>query len=136
MVATTNVDGTNPGPNVVTLPDPVQYPIGNAWKVGIFTISITPSAVSSVTAPVQNFAATGIGLQTTDAVLVAPTGALGQTAGVAIANAWVSAADQLSIQFVNPTAGSLTPKSGNYQVTVFRVLPEWASGSSTTQMDW
>lgn len=135
MVAVTNVDGSNPGPNVVTLPDPVQYPIGNVWKVGVFNISITPSAVSAATAPVQNFANTGIGLLMTDAVEVAPVGSLGQTANVAVANAWVSAADQLSIQFVNPTAGSLTPKSGSYQVTVLRPLPEWSTGGSV-QMDW
>ena len=136
MVATTNVDGSNPGPNVSTLPDTVQYPVGNVWKVGIFTINITPSAVSTITAPVQTFAATGIGLLTTDTVQVSPTGALGQTANVAIADSWVSAADTLAIQFVNPTAGSLTPKSGAYQVTVWRVLPLWSSGSSSQQMDW
>lgn len=135
MVATTNIDGSNPGPNVVSLPDPVQYPVGNVWKVGVFNITITPSAVTAATAPVQDFASTGIGLLTTDAVEVAPTGTLGQTANVAVANAWVSAADQLSIQFVNPTAGSLTPKAGAYQVTVLRPLPLWASGS-TQQMDW
>ncbi len=136
MVATTNVDGQNPGPNVVTLPDTIQYPIGNVWKLGVFSITITPTAVAAGTAPVQNFADTGIGLLTTDTVSVSPAGSLGQTANVAICDAWVSAADQLSIQFVNPTAASVTPKPGSYTATVCRVLPEWSSGNSAVQMDW
>ncbi len=131
-----NVDGSNPGPNVVSLPDTVQYPVGNIWKLGVFTISITPAAVGAATAPVQTFASTGIGLLTTDAVVVSPAGTVGQTAGVAVCDAWVAAADELAIQFVNPTAGSLTPTSGDYTVTVFRVLPEWSSGSSVYQLDW
>ncbi len=133
MVATTNVDGSNPGPNVVTLPDTVQYPIGNIWKLGVFDITLSPSAVSATTAPVQTFASTGIGLLTTDVVVVTPPGT---TAGVAQAATYVAAADELAIQFVNPTAGSLTPPSGTYKVAVFRVLPEWTKQASGNQLDW
>lgn len=133
MVATTNVDGTNPGPNVVTLPDTIQYPIGNVWKVGVFTLALTPASVATVTAPAQVFSNTGIGLKVGDQVDVSPPSA---TAGVALCSAWVSAADQLSIQWVNPTVGALTPPAGNYTVAVLRPLPEWSSGSSSVQMDW
>lgn len=136
MVATTNVDGTNPGPNISTTPDTVQYPIGNVWKIGVFQISITPSAVSAATAPIQNFASTGIGLLVTDAVDTGYGSGLTPTANVAIASSYVSAADQLSIQFVNPTAGSLTPAAGNYQVSVTRPLPLWTKPASGNQMDW
>ena len=131
--AVTNVDGSNPGPNSASLPDTVQAPIGNLWKVGRFAITLTPAAVATISAPIQNFAATGIGLQTTDVVMVQPPS---DTAGVALANAYVSAADQLSIQFVNPTAGSLTPPSGTYLVTVFRVQPNWTAPASGNQLDW
>ncbi len=131
--AVTNVDGSNPGPNVVTLPDTVQMPVGNLWKVGRFAITLTPAASGAGTAAVQNFAATGIGLLTSDTVIVTPPSA---TAGVAAASAWVSAADQLSIQFVNPTAGSLTAPSGTYLVTVFRVQPNWTAPASGNQLDW
>ena len=133
FLAVTNVDGSNPGPNSANLPDTVQSPTGNVWKIGRFAISLTPSAVSTVTAPIQNFAATGIGLLTSDSVVVTPPGA---TAGVAQAAAWVSAADQLSIQFVNPTAGSLTPPAGVYLVDVFRVQPQWTAPASGNQLDW
>lgn len=131
--STTNVDGSNPGPNVVFSPDTVQSAVGNLWKIGTFAITITPAAVATVSAPVQNFAATGIGLLATDAIVVTPPSA---TAGVAQASAWVSAADQLSLQFVNPTAGSLTPPAGTYLVTVFRRQPNWTAPASGNQIDW
>jgi len=129
----TNVDGSNPGPNVSSTPDTVQSAVGNIWKVGRFAITLTPAAVATISAPIQNFAGTGIGLLTTDSVVVTPPGA---TAGVAQASAWVSAADQLSLQFVNPTAGSLTPPAGTYLVDVFRVQPNWTAPASGNQMDW
>ena len=131
--ASTNVDGSNPGPNVSTTPDTTQSPIGNVQKMGVFSISLTPSAVSATTAPAQNFSATGIGLLVGDQVDVSPPSA---TAGVALASAWVSAVDQLSIQWVNPTAGSLTPPAGNYIVVVTRVQPNWVKSASGNQMDW
>lgn len=131
--ATTNVDGTNPGPNVSTVPDTVQSPIGNVQKIGVFTIALTPAAVSAAGAPTQNFANIGIGLLTTDSVEVQPPSA---TAGVALVGAWVSAADQLTLQWVNPTAGSLTPPAGNYTVTVSRVQPNWTAPASGNQMDY
>jgi hypothetical protein len=131
--ASTNVDGSNPGPNVATQPDTTQSPIGNVQKIGVFTISITPASVAAASAPVQNFANTGIGLLTTDAVEVSPSSV---TTGVALATAYVSALDQLSLQFVNPTAGALTPPAGNYTVTVLRVQPNWIKPASGNQLDW
>jgi hypothetical protein len=131
--ASTNVDGSNPGPNSASLPDTVVMPIGNLWKVGRFAISLTPTSVTNATAPVQTFAATGIGLLTTDSVVVTPPGT---TAGVIQGAAYVSAADTLAIQFANPTAGALTPPAGTYLVDVFRVLPNWTAPSSGNQLDW
>lgn len=131
--STTNVSGANPGPNDAVLPDTVQMPTGNVWKIGRFALSLTPTAVAATTAPIQAFASTGIGLLTTDVVLVQPPSDL---AGVALANAYVSAADTLSIQFVNPTAGSLTPPAGTFLVTVIRVQPNWTAPASGNQLDW
>lgn len=132
--AVTNIDGTNAGPNVSVLPDTIQYPTGNLWKVGRFAIALTPTAVAADTAPVQNYANTGIGLLTTDTVFVNYSGETPLNA--APASAYVSAADQLSIQWVNPTAGSVTPPSGTYLVTVFRVQPNWSAPASGNQFDW
>ena len=132
--ASTNIDGSNPGPNSATLPDTVQSPVGNLWKVGTFGISITPSALA--TGPSigeQTFAATGIGLLTTDRVLVEFPGA--QTAAVGMLDARVSAADTLAIKFL-ATAGTPTPAAGTYYVTVFRQQPNWAAPASGNQIDW
>ena len=131
--ATTNVDGSNPGPNSASLPDTTQSPTGNIWKIGRFAITLTPAATAADTAVVQNFASTGIGLLTTDTVIVTPPGA---TAGVMQGAAFVSAADQLSIEFANPTASSATAPAGTYLVTVFRVQPNWTPQATGNQMDF
>ena len=134
MPAVTNVDGTNPGPNIGVLPDTVQSPVGNLWKVGTFAISITPSALATgPSVAEQTFSATGIGLLTTDRVLVNYPGA--QTAAVAMASARVSAADTLAITFV-ATAGTPTPASGSYYVSVFRIQPNWTAPATGNQLDW
>jgi len=134
MVAVTNVSGSNPGPNSSALPDTVQMPTGNLWKVGVFNLTLSPAAVASVTAPEQTFAATGIGLVTTDQVQVQ---CMAPLAGVGVINARVSAADALTLQFVNPTAGSLTPTASTvYRVTVIRVQPNWTAPASGSQLDW
>lgn len=130
----TNVDGSNSGPNVTTLPDTIQLPTGNFWKIGIFNLTLSPVAVGAATCAEQAFAATGIGLLTTDVVLVQKPTA---QAGLGIAGARVSAADQLSINFVNPTAGSITPTASEvYIVTVLRIQPNWTAPASGNQIDW
>jgi hypothetical protein len=130
----TNVTGSNPGPQVDNLPDTVQIPTGNLWKVGVFNLTLSPAAVNTITAPEQSFAATGIGLLTTDQVQVQ---CMAPLAGVGILNARVSAADTLTIQFVNPTAGNLTPTASTvYRVTVLRVQPNWTAPASGNQIDW
>jgi hypothetical protein len=130
----TNVTGSNPGPQVDNLPDTVQIPTGNLWKVGVFNLTLSPAIVNTITAPEQSFAATGIGLLTTDQVQVQ---CMAPLAGVAIVNARVSAADTLTIQFVNPTAGNLTPTASTvYRVTVLRPQPNWTAPASGNQIDW
>jgi hypothetical protein len=132
--AVTNVTGSNPGPQVDNLPDTVQIPTGNLWKIGVFNITLSPSIVNTITAPEQTFAATGIGLLVTDQVQVQ---CMAPLAGVGIVNSRVSAADTLAIQFVNPTAGNLTPTASTvYRVTVLRVQPNWTAPATGNQIDW
>lgn len=88
---------------------------GNAASITVIEQSLTPSAVSTITAPAQTFTVPGLKLG--DAVFVTPPG---QQAGVTIGSAYVSAANTLSIQFVNPTAGSVTPTAGAHKITVIR----------------
>lgn len=137
--ASTNVDGSNPGPNSASLPDTVQLPTGNIWKVGRFALTaITPSACATgPSVNVQSFAATGIGLIVGDAVQVIYAGT--QTAAVAIADARVSALDTLEIKFI-ATAGTPTPAAASvanpYIVSVLRVQPNWTAPASGNQLDW
>lgn len=129
-----NVDGNNTGPNATTLPDTIQLPTGNLWKVGIFQLTLSPAQVNTITAAEQTFTATGIGLLTTDVVVVSCSA---PSAGVGIVNARVSAADALTIQFVNPTAGNITPTASTiYNVMVFRIQPNWTAPASGNQIDW
>lgn len=131
--ASTNVDGSNPGPNVATQPDTTQSPIGNIQKIGTFGISITPSACATGPSVNEQTFVSGIGLLTTDRVFVEYPGA--QTAAVAIADSRVSAADTLAVKFI-ATAGTPTPAAGVYYVTVFRIQPNWTAPASGNQMDW
>jgi hypothetical protein len=147
--AVTNVDGSNPGPNSAALPDTIQSPIGNLWKVGTFAIALTPAALSTgPSVGEQTFVGTAatasttqyfptIGLLTTDRVVVSNPAA--QTAAVGLLDARVSAADTLAIKFL-ATAGTPTPVAGTtaapYYVTVFRQQPNWTAPATGNQIDW
>ena len=132
--AVTNVTGTNPGPNNAVLPDTIQMPTGNLWKVGTFNITITPTILAAgPSIGEQAFAATGIGLIATDRLFVDFLGA--QTANVAILDGRVSAVDTLAIKFL-ATAGTPTPVSGSYTVTVFRQQPNWTAPATGNQITW
>lgn len=147
--ASTNISGSNPGPNFAQLPDTVQMATGNLWKVGTFQVSLTPAALATgpsvgeqtfigtaATASTTQYFPT-IGLLTTDIVVVTKAGA--QTATVGILDSRVSAADTLAIKFL-ATAGTPTPAAGTaaapYSVTVFRVQPNWSAPVSGSQLDW
>lgn len=134
MVSVTNVDGSNPGPNTVSLPDTVQMPTGNLWKVGVFSVTLSPVSVGVTTTTEQTFAATGIGLLTSDLVVVQkPT----SQAGLGIVGTRVSSADTLAITFVNMSAATITPTAAEvYKVGVFRVQPNWSAPATGNQIDW
>lgn len=131
--AVTNVDGSNPGPNSVTLPDTVQSPVGNVWKLASFTLALTPATVAPATTSEQTFTVTG--LLTTDLVFVNPPGAPTTTTG--IVGSRCSAAGVLALDFMNASSTTTaTPVSGNYIVTVIRVQPNWSQPSSGSAIDW
>ena len=149
FTASTNVDGSNPGPNSAVLPETTQAAAGNQWKVGSFPIALTPAALGSgPSIGEQTFVGTAatasttqyypaIGLLKTDVVVV--TCAAAQTANVAMMDCRVSATDTLAIKFM-ATTGTPTPVAGTtaapYVVTVFRVQPNWAVPASGNQLSW
>lgn len=131
--ASTNVDGSNPGPNSSSLPDTVQMPTGNIWKNGVFSLTLSPTSVAPNTAAEQTFASTGIGLLTGDLVLVQKAG----QAGLGVVGARVSAADTLAITFGNFTAATITPTASTvYTVGVWRPQPNWTAPATGNQLDW
>jgi hypothetical protein len=137
--STTNVDGSNPGPNVATQPDTVQSSIGNVWKTGVFALALTPASVGANTTAEQIFTATGIGLvagtATTTADWVGVNKPTAQ-AGLGIVNVRVSSTDALAITYINDTASPITPTAETYLVNVQRVQPNWTKPASGNQLDW
>jgi len=94
----------------------VGIPNGNALVIAVIDATITPSGVATVTAPAQTFTVPGVLPGDVIASVTPPA----QQAGVTIGSAFVSAADTVSIQFVNTTAGSVTPSAGLHKFTVIR----------------
>lgn len=132
--AVTNITGSNPGPQADGLPDTVQLPTGNVWKNGLFQVTLSPISVAANTVAEQTFAATGIGLLTTDFVAISkPT----TQAGLGIVNVRVSAADTLAVAFLNATAATITPTAAEvYTIAVERIQPNWTKPASGNQLDW
>jgi hypothetical protein len=129
----TNVDGTNAGPNTTTLPDTVQLPVGNIWKEGVFSLTLSPASVANATSAEQTFASTGIGLLVGDYVGVNVAG----QAGLGIVSTRVSAADTLAITFGNFTAATITPTASTvYTVFVVRQQQNWTAPATGNQLDW
>lgn len=89
---------------------------GNVLYDYLIGPNLTPASVGANTSADQNF--TIAGLQSGDFVDVNLQGA--QTAGIGIVNAWVSAANVMTIRFQNSTAGALTPAAGIYGINVTR----------------
>lgn len=81
----------------------------------IYSQSLTPVAVATIVAAEQNFTVTG--LTTADKVIVNPFPTGNATA---LCSARVSAANTLTLSYVNPTAGSLTPAAGAYTIIAIR----------------
>ena len=77
--------------------------------------SLSPASVAGGTTVEQSFTITGLLMG--DWVSVTPPSL---TAGVVLANARVSAANTLQLQFANTTAGALTPPSGTYVILIAR----------------
>jgi hypothetical protein len=124
---------TNPGPATTDTANP-QAPVGNLIKIGSFLVTLSPASVANATSAEQTFAATGIGLLTTDLVVVQKPTA---QAGLGIVGSRVSATDTLAITFGNFTAATITPTASEvYTVGVFRVQPNYVAPTSGNQITW
>lgn len=103
-----------PGPDGLAIGPPH---LATPFKaVMVLSASLTPSSVATITTAEQTGTVTG--LVAGDYVTIVDSPA--RTNAVMWGNARVSAANEISITYVNPTAGSLTPPAGTYKFLVFR----------------
>ena len=107
----------NPGPST-TVTANSQAAFSNFQQMAIISLPVVPVAVAAATVAEQSF--TLAGLLVTDAVYVSKP-SVGNALG--IVNARVSAANTLTVAYVNPTAAALTPAAETYQVIVNRPAP-------------
>jgi hypothetical protein len=96
-----------------------SIPRGNLLKLFAVQVTFDPAAVATITTAEQNVTVTGVKVGDIVIAVNKPT----LTAGVGIVNARVSAADTVSVQFVNPTAGSVNPASETYTFVIARPEP-------------
>lgn len=118
----------NPGPATIQTVN-TQPPRSTEQFVQTIAVTMTPAAVATITVAEQSFGANGVtfataatGILPGDVILsISPPST---TAGVGISQFRVdtATADKFYVSFVNPTAGSLTPPSGVYLITVARFI--------------
>lgn len=98
------------------MPGASDIPTGNIQNILLIQATLSPTIVNTITAPEQTFTVNG--LLVGDVVNVyKPT----VQAGLGVLGARVTAANTLGIQFINPTAGNITPTAGEiYVIKVVR----------------
>ena len=102
-----------------------QIPRGNIARIFAVSATFNPASVATITTAEQSVTIQGLAVG--DFVITQkPT----NTAGVGVVNARVSAANTLSVTFVNPTAGAVDAASETWQFLVFR--PEGPLSSFVT----
>lgn len=81
-------------------------------RIRSFNVTIDPVSIAATSESIETVAVPG--LRTTDRIIInKPT----NTVGVDMIGGWVSAADQLSVKFVNRTGGAINPPSEIYLIT-------------------
>lgn len=91
-------------------------PQSNLVSIFALTKTFDPASVATITTAEQDVTVTGV--KVGDIVLAVNKPSL--TAGLGICNARVKAADTISLQFVNPTAGAVDAASETYTFVIAR----------------
>jgi hypothetical protein len=87
---------------------------GNIKSIMAVQVVFDPASVATATTAEQDVTVPGVAVG--DIVLCVNKPSL--TTGVGIVNARVKAANTVSLQFVNPTAGAVNPSSETYTVVI------------------
>jgi len=80
-----------------------------------YETSLTPASVAANITVEESFTLSGI--NSNDTIIINPPSI---TTGIGIVGARASAKDEISITFINATAGALTPAAGEYRITAIR----------------
>lgn len=116
----------NPGP-ASTTSVPTQSPYSYQQFIETIAVSMTPTAVTSATSAEQSFGANGAtqatavtGIKPGDVILAVNPPSLTAGTGIVGYRVDTSTQDKFYVEFSNMTAGSLTPASGVWLITVAR----------------
>lgn len=93
-----------------------MIPLGNIFKLRAIQIVFDPASVATITTAEQDITVPGV--KVGDIVVAVNKPSL--TAGLGICNARVKAANTISVQFVNPTAGAVDAASETYTIVIAR----------------
>lgn len=101
---------------VTTDTDNLIIPAVNTPNAGShLSVSLTPAAVAAATAAYQTFTIAGLRPGTAIVPLQDPI-----ANATALVSARCTTANTLALQFVNPTAGELTPTTGTYSFLLIK----------------
>jgi hypothetical protein len=116
----------NPGPAVVNTVN-TQPPYSTERTIQTIAVSMTPLSVATITVAEQSFGANGVsqataatGILAGDVILAVNPPSTVAGVGVSQFRCDTAVNDKFYVAFVNPTAGSLTPPSGTWLITVAR----------------
>jgi len=119
---------TNPGPATEVTVN-TQPPRSTAQFIQTISVAITPVAVSTITVAEQSFGLNGASFATAatgilpgDVILAVNPPSTVAGVGISQFRVDTAVADKFYVSFVNPTAGSLTPPSGQWLITVARYI--------------
>lgn len=93
-----------------------MIPLGNIFKMRAVQVTFDPASVATITTAEQDITVPGV--KVGDIVMAVNKPSL--TAGLGIVNARVKAANTVSLQFVNPTAGGVDAGSETYTLVIGR----------------
>lgn len=122
----TNLLGSNTGPAYATTTN-TQSPFSDLQSILVISVTITPVATATITVAEQSFGLNGASFATAatnikpgDVILAVNPPSTTAGLGIGAARVDASTTDKFYVQFINPTAGSLTAPSGVYQIMVGR----------------
>lgn len=122
------VGSTNPGPAVESTVN-TSLPRSFFQFIQTIAVSITPVAVTANTSAEQSYGASGASFATAatgilpgDIITAVSPPSLTAGLGLGYSRVDTATADKFYMQWQNSTAGSLTPPSGIYLITVGRFL--------------